>query len=114
LNKLITVYWRDIPAQVIGRKGRKSVCKKMLDPRFQHAIDRAAMRARKVSEDAYLADWRRVSSPCDGDVERAVNDEAVRLESEYSVDLLDTLARAGGRSQTGVENNGGQAARTED
>jgi hypothetical protein len=114
VNKLITVYWRDIPAQVIGRKGRKSVCKKMLDPRFQHAIDRAAMRARKVSEDAYLADWRRVSAPCDGDLEQAVNDEAIRLESEYSVDLLDTLARAGGRSQTDVENNGKQAARTQD
>ena len=114
MNKLITVYWRDIPAQVIGRKGRKSVCKKMLDPRFQRAIDRAAMRARKVSEDAYLADWRRVSSPCDGDVEQAVYDEAVRLESEYSVDLLDTLARAGGRNQRDVENDGDQAARTED
>ncbi len=60
MNKLITVYWRDIPAQVIGRKGRKSVCKKLLDPRFQHAIDRAAMRARKTSENAYLEDWRRV------------------------------------------------------
>ncbi len=114
MNKLITVYWRDIPAQVIGRKGRKSVCKKLLDPRFQHAIDRAAMRARKVSEDAYLEDWRRVSSPCDGDVEQAVKDEAVRLESEYSVDLLDTLARAGGRNRTNVDNNGEQATRAED
>jgi hypothetical protein len=103
LNKLITVYWRDIPAQVIGRKGRKSVCKKLLDPRFQHAIDRAAMRARKTSENAYLEDWRRVSSPCEGDVEQAVTDEACRIESEYSVDVLDTLARAGGRSKTGVD-----------
>ena len=114
MNKLITVYWRDIPAQVIGRRGRKSVCKKMLDPRFQHAIDRAAMRARKVSEDAYLADWRRVSTPCDGDVEQAVKEEAIRLESEYSADLLDSLARAGGRNAADVENHGEQAARAEE
>ena len=114
MNKLITVYWRDIPAQVIGRKGRKSVSKKILDPRFQHAIDRAAMRARKVSSDAYLEDWRRVSSPCDGDVEQAVQDEASRLESEYTADLLDTLARAGGRSPTSIENGDTQAARTKD
>ncbi len=103
MNKLITVYWRDIPAQVIGRKGRKSVCKKLLDPRFQHAIDRAAMRARKTSENAYLEDWRRVSSPCEGDVEQAVTDEACRIESEYSVDVLDTLARAGGRDKRRVD-----------
>jgi hypothetical protein len=114
VNKLITVYWRDIPAQVIGRKGRKSVSKKVLDPRFQHAIDRAAMRARKVSEDAYLEDWRRVSTPCDGDVEQAVQDEACRLESEYSADLLDTLARAGGRSSTSIENAGEQTTRAKD
>jgi hypothetical protein len=114
MNKLITVYWRDIPAQVIGRKGRKSVCKKMLDPRFQHAIDRAAMRARKISEDAYLEDWRRVSSPCEGDIEQAVNEEALRLETEYTVDFLDTLARAGGKNRTNVESETDQAARAED
>jgi hypothetical protein len=114
LNKLITVYWRDIPAQLIGRKGRTTVCKRVLDPRFQHAIDRAAMRARKVSEDAYLEDWRRVSSPCEGDVEQAVADEAIRLESEYTVDVLDTLARAGGQSKSDVGTHGDQSARTKD
>ncbi len=103
MDKLITVYWRDIPAQVIGRKGRKSVIKKVLDPRFQRAIDRAAMRARKTSEEAYLEDWRRVSSPCEGDLEQAVNDEAVRIETEYTADLLDTLARAGGRDRSNSE-----------
>jgi hypothetical protein len=72
------------------------------------------MRARKVSEDAYLEDWRRVSSPCESDIEQAVTDEVSRLESEYTVDLLDTLARAGGRSRTSVQNDGEQAARAED
>jgi len=96
LNKLITVYWRDIPAQVIARKGRKTAFKKELHPRFQRAIDRAAMRARKESEDAYLADWRRESQNCGDDLEGTVNEVVSRLETEWTVELLDTVARRGG------------------
>jgi hypothetical protein len=96
LNKLITVYWRDIPAQVIARKGRKTSFKKELHPRFQRAIDRAAMRARKESEDAYLADWRRESEPCGEDLEKTVDETIARLEAEWTVELLDTVARRGG------------------
>ncbi|MCP4300577.1 MAG: hypothetical protein GY783_08330, partial [Gammaproteobacteria bacterium] len=55
MAKLISIYWRDIPAQVIGRPGRKSNLKKELAPRFAKAIDRAAMRAGRGSSDAYLA-----------------------------------------------------------
>ena len=40
MAKLICIYWRDIPAQVVGREGRKNV-KKVLAPRFAEAIDRA-------------------------------------------------------------------------
>jgi hypothetical protein len=96
VNKLITIYWRDIPAQVLGRKGRKSLFKKTLTPRFQHAIDRAAMRARKTSEDAYMEDWRRVSEACHDDLESAVNEKVIALETEYTDAKLDQMARAGG------------------
>jgi hypothetical protein len=96
LNKLITIYWRDIPAQVIGRKGRKTSVKAILEPRFQHAIDRAAMRAGRGSSDKYLEDWRRVSQSCGEDLEQAVSDEVARLESQFSDQDLDTIARAGG------------------
>jgi hypothetical protein len=58
MTKLITVYWRDIPAQVIAKQGRNKV-KKVLHPRFARAIDRAAMRAGRGSSDKYLEDWRR-------------------------------------------------------
>jgi len=101
LNKLITVYWRDIPAQVIARQGRKTTFKKELHPRFQRAIDRAAMRARKESEDAYLADWRRESEPCGDDLEETLNKTVARLEKEWTVELLDTVARRGGVMQKG-------------
>ena len=40
MAKLISIYWRDIPAQVVGRQGRTNV-KKELEPRFAKAIDRA-------------------------------------------------------------------------
>jgi hypothetical protein len=96
LNKLITIYWRDIPAQVLGRKGRKSVAKQTLTPRFQETIDRAAMRARKTSADAYMEDWRRVPENCEGDVASAVDEKIARLEEEYTDARLDRLARSAG------------------
>ncbi len=96
MNKLITVYWRDIPAQVIARRGRKTSFKRELHPRFQRAIDRAAMRARKESEDAYLADWRRESEPCGDDLEKSVDETVARLETEWTVERLDAVARRGG------------------
>jgi hypothetical protein len=96
LNKLITIYWRDIPAQVLGREGRKSAFKQTLTPRFQETIDRAAMRARKTSEDAYIEDWRRVSEACEGDLESAVDAKVELLEREYTDEKLDKMARSVG------------------
>ncbi len=101
MAKLITVYWRDIPAPVMGRRGRTTAFKKALDPRFQRAIDRAAMRAGRGSSDNYLADWRRESRPCDGDLEQAVSDEAMRLESEFPSDALEAVVRARGLLKKG-------------
>ena len=53
MANLTVVYWRDIPAQVIAKAGRKSA-KKMLSDRFQEAIDRAAMRSGAAGTDEYL------------------------------------------------------------
>lgn len=58
----ILVSWRDIPSQIIVKRGRQRA-KALLGPRFQQAVDRAAMRARKRSEDAYLTEWTRQRSP---------------------------------------------------
>ncbi len=58
MGKLTIIYWRDIPAQVIGQQGGTRF-KKVLDGRFAVAIDRAAMRAGKGSSHAYLDEWRR-------------------------------------------------------
>ena len=55
---MVTIYWRDIPSQVLVQVGRTKA-KVQLPQRFQEAIDRAAMRAGKGSSDLYLEEWRR-------------------------------------------------------
>ena len=62
----IDVYWRDIPSQVLIKRGRERG-KYLLSHRFQAAIDRAAMRAGKGGSDAYLEEWRRVTTSIESD-----------------------------------------------
>ena len=96
MAKLTTIFWRDIPAQVIGQQGRTRH-KQVLDRRFATAIDRAAMRAGRGSSQAYLEDWRRENGPCEGDLEQAVAQEVARLESLFPPELLETVVKAGGK-----------------
>jgi hypothetical protein len=93
--KLTTIFWRDIPAQLIGQQGRKRH-KKVLSDRFAVAIDRAAMRAGRGTSKAYLEDWRRESRPIQGDIEQAVSEEALNLESQWPDDRLERVTKAGG------------------
>jgi hypothetical protein len=96
MAKLICIYWRDIPAQVLGRAGRTNSFKKELPPRFAKAIDRAAMRAGRGSSDAYLEDWRREAEELTGDLEAAVNARVTELESQFSDEFLEAVVKAGG------------------
>ena len=98
MAKLISIYWRDIPAQVVGRQGRTNV-KKELDPRFAKAIDRAAMRAGRGSSDAYLEDWRRVTEMVDGDLEALVAERVAALETRFNDEYLEAVVKAGGLEQ---------------
>jgi hypothetical protein len=95
MPKLTTIYWRDIPAQVIGQQGRTRH-KKELDRRFAVAIDRAAMRAGKGSSNLYLEEWRRESRPVEGDIEAAVREEVARLEAAFPDDILEATVKNGG------------------
>lgn len=96
MAKLITIYWRDIPAQVVGRVGRTNA-KKELDGRFAKAIDRAAMRAGRGSSDAYLEDWRRETEQVEGDIEELVAARAAMLESHFNDEYLEAVVKAGGK-----------------
>ncbi|MGI9310328.1 MAG: virulence factor [bacterium] len=92
MAKLITVFWRDIPAQVIAKERRESV-KVKLPERFADAIDRAAMRAGKGTSDAYLADWRRVTVACTADLKTEAETLAAKYEQEYDKERLLALIR---------------------
>jgi hypothetical protein len=93
--ELIVVSWRDIPAQVIVKAGRRTA-RRSLPGRFQEAIDRAAMRAGLQGDDAYLAEWRRAATPCGDDLEAEADAAAARLEADYSPERVRTLVEQGG------------------
>jgi hypothetical protein len=94
---LLIVYWRDIPAQVIVRRGRISA-KRQLTERFEKAIDRAAMRAQLRDTDSYLGEWRRADPvPCGEDLEAEAAAAAERLETEWTEERLAKAVANGGR-----------------
>lgn len=98
---LTIISWRDIPAQVVGKRGRESA-KAQLSPRFQEAVDRAAMRAGKGSSDAYLADWKRSEpQPCADDIHNVVATVAAEIEARYSDEDLEKLIRSNGLAAAG-------------
>ena len=96
MAQLIVVYWRDIPAQVIVKKGRDAA-KIQLNERFEKAIDRAAMKANLRDTDSYLGEWRRATPVEVGDDLQAIADaKAKELEAEFDDEKLKTLVEAGG------------------
>jgi hypothetical protein len=97
MAQLIIVYWHDIPAQVIAKAGRTSA-KKELPPRFQEAIDRAAMVSGEHGTDAYLAAWRRDVGTCGEDLDAEVASATARLEAEFDETRLAKLVKSGGRA----------------
>ena len=99
MAQLITVYWRDIPAQVIAKIGRQAA-KVQLSERFEKAIDRAAMRAKLRDTDSYLAEWRRAEPvACGDDLDEAARHAAARLEADYPDSRLAELVASGGVEQ---------------
>ena len=97
MAELVILYWRDIPAQVIARAGRKSA-RAQLPTSFTEAIDSAAMRAGLTNSDAYLAEWRRGDpSPCADDLDAVVADAVATIERDYDTERLKHLVMNGGK-----------------
>ncbi|WP_137130134.1 virulence factor [Rhizobium sp. FY34] len=93
----IVVFWRDIPAQVIIKKGRQTA-KRELSLRFTEAIDMAAMRTGAAETDDYLAEWRKADPiPVSDDLEAEADRAADELETAYDKARLVALVKAGGR-----------------
>jgi hypothetical protein len=77
-------YWRELPSLVVVRDG-SDVTKSPLSPRFQEAIDEAAMRVGDVSSDAYLAGWERGGwTPAPGTTAAVADEVVARLEAEWT------------------------------
>ena len=95
MPKLTTLYWRDIPAQVIAKE-RREKAKLVLSERFALAIDKAAMRAKMAGTDAYLEQWRQEAVNCGDDLQTAAEEAADKLEQAYDDDRLAELVRNGG------------------
>ena len=99
--KLINVYWRDIPSQLIAQRGRVRQ-KVLLSARFQEAVDRAAMRAGKGSSAAYLSEWRREPEAIETATDMMVLLEAraSELENRFTDAQLEGMVRAHGEALT--------------
>ena len=96
MASLVIVFWRDIPAQIIVKKGRANA-KRELPLRFTEAIDMCAMRTGAGETDAYLAEWKKgepveVSDDLDTEADKAL----AEIEAKYDKALLVELVNAGG------------------
>jgi hypothetical protein len=100
----IVVYWRDIPAQVIIKKGR-ATAKRELSLRFTEAIDMCAMRTGAAETDDYLAEWRRADPvEVSDDLEAEADKAAAELEAAYDKERLVALVKGGGRESPWLTN----------
>lgn len=121
---LTIIYWRDIPAQITATVDG-ATAKTMLEPRFQHAIDRAAAVADLTETEAYIAQWRRDHEPADGlsdqlasagGLDALVEARATDLDQRYPRERLEQLVAQGGADagangqETGGKASGGKAS----
>jgi hypothetical protein len=90
MAKLVTIYWRDIPAQVNAQAGR--VREKVILPgRFQEAIDKATVAAELFTYHESVKHWRRTHCPCGDDLIAEAAAEAERVAAAYPAMRLDEL-----------------------
>jgi hypothetical protein len=95
-SKYQIIYWRDIPAQVKARSGADRSAREF-SPRFQEAIDAAAMVSGAAETNEYLSEWRTSEwQPREGDMEQLLDEIVTKFESEYTEERLSALKRAGG------------------
>ncbi len=80
--------WRDIPSMVVARDG-DDIAKIQLAPRFQEAIDEAAMRLGEVGSDDYLAGWTRSEwATAEGEPAHVAGVVSQQLEEEWTASRI--------------------------
>ena len=92
-SKAISIYWRDIPSQVIVKKGRKSAKIQLSNgfrlPSTKQQCEREGRGVRSI--------WMTGAEiiPNGDDLEKEAGEAAERYEAEYSDERLSLLARPG-------------------
>ena len=90
MAKLVTIYWRDIPAQVNAQSGR--VREKVILPGlFHEAIDKAAAAAELFTYHESVRHWRRTDRACGDDLVAEAAAESERVTAAYPAKRLDEL-----------------------
>jgi Virulence factor len=91
--------WRDLPSLVVAREGGDET-KGLLAPRFQEAIDEAAMRLGDTSTENYLAGWTRTEwTRAQGSPAEVCGRVVAELEEQWSAErLTEYLAELGDRA----------------
>ena len=80
--------WREIPSMVAAREGEDTV-KAVLAPRFQEAIDEAAMRLGDTGSDDYLAGWDRSPwTEADGTPAEVLDRVTAELDAAWPADAI--------------------------
>jgi len=90
------IKWRDIPAQVNGTSGDEKI-QVELPPRFQKAIDRAAMVAGLKDASSYIAEMGAETRAASGeDLSADVSSLVEELEAALPLERLNEFVRTGG------------------
>jgi hypothetical protein len=96
MAKLVILYWRDIPSQIVVKKGQETA-KRILSNRFQEAIDIAAMRSQSHNSNDYLAEWHRgQSEECSNDINAEADAKLSRVEFDYNEHRLTSMIKSDG------------------
>lgn len=106
MPRMVVVYWRDIPAQVIVGKGR-GAAKVPLPEKFEQAIDRCAMKIGAKGDDSYMAEWRKVDlGEIAGDPAEAASEMAAKLDGEFDRERMkQMIANDGWAGETAMREN---------
>ncbi len=90
------IKWRDIPAQVNGTSGDEKI-QVELPPRFQKAIDRAAMVAGLKDANSYISEMGAETRAASGeDLSADVSALVDELETGFPLEVLNEFVRTGG------------------
>lgn len=101
MAQLIIKYWRDMPAMVTVKAGRKQA-KRPLPERFEKAIDAAAMRGGMDGTDDYLSEWRNGDPlPVEGDLESEADKALADIDTSYTPERLRALIANDGNEPAG-------------